>query len=67
MSLWKFTVDSKVVRYGGKERQKLTPSGCNEPFRNRYWCPKLKWFRKESCPFVNQRECSNYEDMCGGL
>ena len=67
MKLWKFTVENNVVTHGDKERCKLTPTGCNEPFKDRYWCPKLQWFRKESCPFINQRECSNYEDMCGSL
>jgi len=67
MSLWKFTIDNDVVRYGTKKRQQLTPTGCNEPFRDRFWCPKLQWFQKESCPFVNKRECMNYEDMCGSV
>ncbi len=67
MKLWKFTVENKMVKHGCTERQQLTPTGCNEPFKDRYWCPKLQWFRKESCPFINQRECSNYKDMCGSL
>ncbi len=67
MSIWKFTVGSKTVHYGDSKRQKLTHTGCNEPFRDRFWCPRMQWFRKEACPFVNQRECSNYEDMCGCL
>ena len=67
MKLWKFTVENNMVKHGNTERLKLTPTGCNEPFKDRYWCPKLQWFRKESCPFINQRECSNYEDMCGSL
>ncbi|MDH5297750.1 MAG: hypothetical protein OEV91_01885 [Desulfobulbaceae bacterium] len=67
MSIWKFTVEDEMVRYGDNKRQRLTTQGCNEPFRGRYWCPKLKWFRKESCPFTNQRECTNFEAMCGSL
>jgi len=65
MALWRFSLADNTVRYGGKRRRQLTKDGCNEPFRNRFWCPKKKWFMKEPCPFINQRECRNFEEMSG--
>ena len=67
MSLWQFTVQGNVVRYGKKQRQKITRKGCNEAYKERYWCPKTRWFRKEMCPFVNRTECENFKLMCGCL
>ncbi len=65
MSVWKFSVQGNMVSFGGKAREKLSKNGCNEPYKGRYWCPKMQWFRGEPCPFVNQRECRNFEAMCG--
>ncbi len=65
--VWRFTLSNGVVENGNKTRKQLTFTGCNEPFKDRYWCPKKKWFSKGPCPFVNQRECQNYELMCGCL
>ena len=64
----KFTFDSKnkVANFGNKSRKSLTSSGCNEPFKDRYWCPKQKWFKKTHCGFLNRRECENYEIQCIG-
>ena len=67
MKVWKFTIQENEVRCGGKKRIKLTKKGCNEPYKNRYWCPKRQWFRIEPCPFQNQTECENYKLMCGSL
>ena len=67
MAVWKFVIQGDVVRYGSKKRLKLTKHGCNEPFKNSYWCPKRLWFRREPCPFECQRECENYILMCGCL
>lgn len=64
MTLWKFEVTGDVVSYGTKNRRKVTDRGCNEPFKDRYWCPKKQWFSRESCPFVNRHECENFEMMC---
>lgn len=67
MTVWKFSIQGNVVKIGNKERRKLTPHGCNEPYKDRYWCPKMQWFQKESCPFANIRECENFTAMCGSV
>ncbi|MCB2180510.1 MAG: hypothetical protein KQH63_00605 [Desulfobulbaceae bacterium] len=66
-AIWRFSVKYDVVESGNRQRRKISQNGCNEPFKDRYWCPKLQWFRKEVCPFMNRRECENYEVMCGSL
>lgn len=67
MAIWKFEIKENTVRYGEKTRRMLTSRGCNEPFKGRHWCPKKRWFLTAPCPFVNQRECENYQEMCGSL
>jgi len=67
MGVWKFVVQDNDVRCGERTRLKLTPDGCNEPFKDRYWCPKRQWFRREPCPFENETECEIYILMCGSL
>jgi len=67
MAVWRFLIKGDEVRHSGKKRTKLTEDGCNEPYKDRYWCPKLQWFQSEPCPFVNQQECENFETMCGVL
>jgi len=67
MSVWEFSIVGTVVKMGDKERRRITSHGCNEPFKNRYWCPKLHWFQKECCPFANRRECENFTSMCGSV
>jgi len=64
-SVWRFEVRDEVVMIGSRNRRKITPTGCNEPFKDRYWCPKRQWFQREACPFANLRECNNFENMCG--
>ncbi len=65
MTIWQFSVHSETVHHGTKQRKKLTANGCNEPFKDRYWCPKKKWFRNEPCPFIDRVECSNYSRLSG--
>ncbi|OKY76194.1 MAG: hypothetical protein BM485_02785 [Desulfobulbaceae bacterium DB1] len=65
--IWKFSISDNKVTSGRRERMQLSKNGCNEPFKNRYWCPKAQWFMKEACPFINRRECENYRVMCGSL
>lgn len=65
MAIWKFTVKDREVSYGGRKRRLLTPNGCNEPFKDGYWCPRKRWFAKEACPFINRRECENFALMSG--
>ena len=67
MTIVSFSISNKVVRFGSGERQQLTSNGCNEPYKDRYWCPKKKWFNREPCPFLCKRECENYQVMCGSL
>ena len=67
MAVWRFSIRGDEVRFGNKNRKKLTKDGCNEPYRNRYWCPKLQWFQCEPCPFINMVECENFETLCGAL
>ncbi len=64
-SIWQFSVQAGQVNQGMKQRRMLTSNGCNEPFKDRYWCPKKQWFMKEACPFIDRRECSNYARMSG--
>lgn len=40
MAIWQFTVTDKDVSYGVRNRRLLTAKGCNEPFKERYWCPR---------------------------
>ena len=67
MTIIRFSIQGDRVKFGKKERQKLTNNGCNEPYKDQYWCPKRKWFSKAPCPFNCQRECENYKAMCGVL
>jgi hypothetical protein len=67
MAVWRFKIKGDEVKYGRKKRPKLTKDGCNEPYKDRYWCPKLQWFHSEPCPFLSQTECENFETMCGVL
>ena len=67
MTTWRFSIEGEKVRYGSKTRPRLTKNGCNEPYKGRYWCPKIQWFRNEACPFINLQECENFESMCGCL
>lgn len=55
------------MRIGSFTRKATTSSGCNEPFRNAYWCPKRKWFAKEPCPFVNRFECMSFARFSGAI
>lgn len=65
MAIWKFVINDKDVSYGSRSRKPLTHGGCNEPYKDRYWCPRKKWFSKETCPFINKRECENFTWMSG--
>ena len=57
--------DQKIKPFGQKIRPKLSQNGCNEPFKDRFWCPEKGWFTKEPCPFVNQHECRSFKRLCG--
>lgn len=67
MALLRIAHGNGRMRFGSYSRKATTPSGCNEPFRNNYWCPKRKWFAKEPCPFVNKQECMNFMRLAGGI
>lgn len=55
------------MRIGSYSRKATTPSGCNEPFRKAYWCPRRKWFSKEPCPFPSKMECLNFSRFAGAV
>jgi hypothetical protein len=55
------------MRIGSFTRKATTSSGCNEPFKNAYWCPKRKWFAKEPCPFSNRFECMSFARFSGAI
>ena len=61
-----FKVKEGRVIFGIQKRSSLTKRGCNEPFKNHFWCPRKRWFMRSACVFVNQRECENYRRLCGG-
>lgn len=67
MNVWRVETEGRVVRFGEVSRRRLTRDGCNEPFRNRFWCPKRRWFQSEPCPFASRMECDTYRRMCGSL
>lgn len=67
MAVWRFEIHENEVRCGKKKRLKLTRNGCNEPYKDRYWCPKRQWFSRTPCPFENLTECENFIKMCGCL
>jgi hypothetical protein len=67
MAVWRFSIQGNKVHYGNQTREKLTEDGCNEPYKNHYWCPKLQWFHSKPCPFLSQAECENFKIMCGVL
>ncbi len=60
-----FKVSNKEVAIGRKKRRQLTTNkdGCNEPFKNKFFCPLLGWFMNKPCAFTCKRECDNYQQM----
>lgn len=67
MAIWNVQFGEGVVSFGSKSRKALTESGCNEPFKNCFWCPKKRWFSKGPCPFESKAECENFQRWCGAL
>ena len=67
MTLLNVHIEDNYIVIGSKRRKMLTEHGCNEPFKDRFWCPRKKWFMKGPCPFLNKIECGNYKQMCGSL
>lgn len=70
-TLISITCDFTGLHVGKFERSLLTKDtsvscSCNEPYKTRYWCPKLKWFMTEECSFINRFECELWEDQCYG-
>ncbi len=62
----RFTILKGIVSIGNKKRKQLTSNehGCNEPFKDRYWCPRKKWFMKEPCIFYSEHECRMLDAFC---
>jgi hypothetical protein len=67
MALWMVSPGNGTIRFGSKSREMITPTGCNEPFKNSFWCPGKKWFSKKPCPFTCRQECDNFRRMCGAI
>ena len=67
MAVWSASAENNIIRFGSKSRTMITASGCNEPFKNSFWCPERKWFSKKPCPFTCKGECDNYRRMCGAI
>jgi hypothetical protein len=67
MAVWRVKSEGDAISFGSFERKKFNRNGCNEPFKNAFWCPKKRWFAKEPCPFVNKWECMNYARFCGAI
>jgi len=67
MSVWQFRVLANEVWIGKRHRLALTRTGCNEPFKDRYWCPSRRWFLRSPCPFLSRNECTTFKGMCGSL
>jgi hypothetical protein len=53
----RFYIDNGIVIFGKQTRKSQTNTGCNEPYKKRYWCPKKKWFLTSPCSFTNKYEC----------
>jgi hypothetical protein len=62
----RFTVSNGKVSIGNKERMQLTKNrrGCNEPFKDKYWCPQKRWFMNSPCTFYSQHECEIFNASC---
>ncbi len=59
------------LKVGAFERKLLIEDSsescsCNEPYKDKYWCPELKWFMNNPCPFVSRQDCTNWENQCYG-
>jgi hypothetical protein len=67
MALWNVSHANGKVRFGSFTRKATTPSGCNEPFKNAFWCPKRKWFAAQPCPFSSKYECMSFARFSGSL
>lgn len=67
MALVEIRIDNNYLIVGDKRKKKLSADGCNEPFKDRFWCPRKKWFMTSPCPFINKIECGNYRSMCGSI
>lgn len=67
MPVWTVTLQGKDIAFGDRKRRRLTENGCNEPFKNRFWCPKRHWFLSAPCPFASKHECEAWQRMCGNL
>ncbi|WP_320170442.1 hypothetical protein [Maridesulfovibrio sp.] len=67
MTVLSVRIEGRSFVVGNRDRKMLTRDGCNEPFKDRFWCPRKKWFMKSPCPFINKQECGNYRNMCGSL
>lgn len=60
-------IENGYLVVGFKKVKLFNLSGCNQPFKDSFFCPHKKWFMSEPCPFESKAECSMYARWCGGL
>lgn len=67
MAIWEVTTGPNRIQFGAVASFALDPSGCNQPFRGRFWCPRKKWFSLAPCPFSGRNECDTFRRMAGAI
>ncbi len=67
MALWEVISGPNRIQFGTISSFALSPSGCNQPFRGRFWCPRKKWFLLAPCPFASRAECDTFRRMAGAV
>lgn len=72
--IFNFRIEGNKVRTWGNKKPRMqlskTQEGCNEPYKDRFYCPKKKWFMKVPCPFEGREDCRNmisHEKCRGGF
>ena len=58
---------SKIINHEFRRLKQDVCLPCCELRDGKCWCPQLKWYLKDGCPFENKNECDNYKDMCGKI
>lgn len=67
MAVWEVIAGPGRIQFGGSSCFALSSSGCNQPFRGRFWCPRKKWFLSAPCPFSGREECDTFRRMAGAV
>lgn len=56
---------SKIIPLFKNKEKEFKCDPCCELRNGQCWCPHIKWYLKDGCPFKNKNECDNYKEMCG--